>query len=180
MGGTNGMKKIVVIGPESTGKSTLSEKLAAHFNTVWTPEYAREYLEELERPYERHDLWEIARGQLRLEDKQAKQARELLVCDTDLYVIKVWSEHKYGQVDPRILEQIAARPYDLYLLTYIDIPWEDDPQREYPDPQMREYFYRIYRDIVINAGVPCVYIRGTFEERERKAIAAVESLMFEV
>ena len=170
------MKKIVVIGPESTGKSTLSEKLAAYFNTVWTPEFAREYLEELEHPYEQHDLWEIAQGQLRLEDKQAKQARELLICDTDLYVIKVWSEHKYGQVDPRILEQIAARPYDLYLLTYIDIPWEDDPQREYPDPQMREYFYRIYRDIVLNAGVPWVDIRGTFEEREQKAIAAVKGL----
>ena len=170
------MKRIVVIGPESTGKSTLSEKLAAHFNTVWTPEYAREYLEELGRPYEQSDLWEIARGQLRLEDKMVGQARELLLCDTDLYVIKVWSEHKYGQVDPRILEQIASRNYDLYLLTYIDIPWEDDPQREYPDPEMREYFYRIYRDIVINAGVPWADIRGSYEERERQAIKAIERL----
>jgi NadR type nicotinamide-nucleotide adenylyltransferase len=170
------MKKVVVLGPESTGKSTLSEKLAAHFNTVWTPEYAREYLEELGRPYEQHDLWEIAQGQLRLEDKMAQQARQLLICDTDLYVIKVWSEHKYGQADPRLLEQIASRPYDLYLLTYIDIPWEDDPQREYPDPQMREYFYRIYRDIVENAGVPWADIRGSYEERERKAIAAIEGL----
>lgn len=170
------MKKVVVIGPESTGKSTLSEKLAAHFNTVWTPEYAREYLEELGRPYEQDDLWEIAQGQLRLEDEKTLQANGLLICDTDLYVIKVWSEHKYGQVDPRILEQIAARPYDLYLLTYIDIPWEDDPQREYPDPQMREYFYRIYRDIVVNSGVPWADIRGSFAEREEKAIEAIKRL----
>jgi NadR type nicotinamide-nucleotide adenylyltransferase len=180
MGGTKGMKKVVVIGPESTGKSTLSEKLAAHFNTVWTPEYAREYLEEIGRPYEQQDLWEIAQGQLRLEDEKARKANGLLICDTDLYVIKVWSEHKYGQVDPRILEQIAARPYDLYLLTYIDIPWEDDPQREYPDPQMREYFYRIYHDIVVNAGVPWADIRGSFAEREERAIKAINSLRFEV
>jgi NadR type nicotinamide-nucleotide adenylyltransferase len=171
------MKKVVVIGPESTGKSTLSDKLAIHFNTVWTPEYARGYLNELSRPYEQHDLWEIAKGQLRLEDEKARQANRLLICDTDLYVLKVWSEHKYGQVDPRILEQIAARPYDLYLLTYIDIPWEEDPQREYPDPRMREYFYRIYRDIVVNAGVPWVDIRGGYEEREKAAIAAVNKLI---
>jgi nicotinamide riboside kinase len=120
---------------------------------------------------------EIARGQLRQEDEKARQANKLLICDTDLYVLKVWSEHKYGQADPRILEQIAGRPYDLYLLTYIDIPWEEDPQREYPDPQMREYFYRIYRDIVINAGVPWADIRGTFEEREKAAIAAVNRLI---
>lgn len=171
------MRKIVVIGPESTGKSTLSQKLAAHYNTVWTPEYARQYLDELPCPYEQHDLLQIAKGQLQLEDEKARQANELLICDTDLYVIKVWSEHKYGQCDPRILEQIAARRYDLYLLTYIDIPWEDDPLREYPDPRMREYFYRIYRDIVVNAGVPWADIRGSYAERDAKAIAAVEGLL---
>ncbi|SEK79919.1 nicotinamide-nucleotide adenylyltransferase, NadR type [Chitinophaga rupis] len=170
------MHKIVVLGPESTGKSTLSQKLAAHYNTVWTPEYAREYIENLPRSYEQHDLLAIARGQLQLEDEKAQQASELLICDTDLYVIKVWSEHKYGQCDPQILEQIASRRYDLYLLTYIDIPWENDPQREYPDPQMREYFYRIYRDIVMNSGVPWADIRGSYAEREAKAIAAVDAL----
>jgi len=171
------MHKIVVLGPESTGKSTLSQKLAAHYNTVWTPEYAREYIENLPRPYEQHDLLAIARGQLQLEDEKAQQAGDLLICDTDLYVIKVWSEHKYGQCDPQILEQIASRRYDLYLLTYIDIPWENDPQREYPDPQMREYFYRIYRDIVMNSGVPWADIRGSYAEREEKAIAAVQELI---
>ena len=170
------MFKIVVLGPESTGKSTLSQKLAAHYNTVWTPEYAREYIENLSRPYEQHDLLAIARGQLQLEDEKAQQASNLLICDTDLYVIKVWNEHKYGQCDPQILEQIASRRYDLYLLTYIDIPWENDPQREYPAPQMREYFYRIYRDIVMNSGVPWADIRGSYAEREAKAIAAVDAL----
>ena len=171
------LKKIVVLGPESTGKSTLSQQLAEYYGTVWTPEYAREYIDQLSRPYEQDDLLAIAEGQLRLEDAQAAKAKDLLICDTDLYVIKVWSEHKYGGCDPQILAQIAARKYDLYLLTYIDIPWEEDPQREYPDPQMREYFYQIYRDIVMNSGVPWTDIRGSFEEREMKAKEAVERVM---
>jgi NadR type nicotinamide-nucleotide adenylyltransferase len=171
------MKKVVVIGPESTGKSTLSEKLAAHFNTVWTPEYAREYIDQLQRPYEESDLQEIAAGQIALEQHMARQANGVLICDTDLYVIKVWSEHKYGHCDPRILQQIAQQQCDLYLLTYIDLPWEEDPQREYPDPEMRHYFYDIYREIVINSGVEWKDIRGSYEEREALAIAAVQQLL---
>lgn len=171
------MKKVVVIGPESTGKSTLSEKLAAHFNTVWTPEYAREYINQLQRPYEESDLLQIAAGQVALEQQMAGLANEVLICDTDLYVIKVWSEHKYGHCDPRILQQIARQHCDLYLLTYIDLPWEEDPQREYPDPEMRHYFYNIYREIVINSGVEWKDIRGSYEEREALAIAAVQQLL---
>ncbi|NLR78966.1 AAA family ATPase [Chitinophaga eiseniae] len=171
------MKKVVIIGPESTGKSTLSEKLAAHFNTVWTPEYAREYVDRLTRPYEQSDLLEIAAGQLALERQQAAKANEVLICDTDLYVIKVWSEHKYGDCDPRILSQIAEQNCDLYLLTYIDLPWEEDPQREHPEPEMRNYFYQLYRDIVIQSGVTWEDIRGSYEEREASAIAAVNRLL---
>jgi NadR type nicotinamide-nucleotide adenylyltransferase len=171
------MLKVVVIGPESTGKSTLSEQLANHYHTTWTPEYARLYIEELPRPYEQADLLTIAQGQLALEDAKAAEANKLLICDTDLNVIKVWSEHKYGECDPRILEAIAGRHYDLYLLTYIDIPWEEDPQREHPDPEMRVYFYEVYKNIVKNSGVPWVEIKGSFEEREKTAITAVNSLL---
>lgn len=171
------MKKVVVIGPESTGKSTLSEKLATHFNTVWTPEYAREYIDQLQRSYEQQDLLEIARVQLLLEDEQKKKARDLLICDTDLYVIKVWSEHKYGDCDAQILDQIARQQCDLYLLTYIDQPWEEDPQREYPDPEMRQYFYNIYKDIVMQSGVPFVEISGDYARREALAVAAVQQLL---
>lgn len=171
------MKKIVVIGPESTGKSTLSSQLAAHFKTVWVKEFARGYLETLNRPYEKEDLLTIAEGQLRAEDEAAAEAGNILICDTDLHVIKVWSEAKYGDCDPRILEMIAGRQYDGYLLTYIDIAWEDDPQREHPQPEERAYFYNIYRDIVMNAGVPWADIRGSYEERLQKAVAAVEGMM---
>jgi NadR type nicotinamide-nucleotide adenylyltransferase len=171
------MKKVVVIGPESTGKSTLSEKLANDFNTVWTPEFAREYIAQLTRPYVQSDLLAIAEGQLALEQEQLQKADKVLICDTDLYVVKVWSEHKYGDCDARILEAIARQSCDLYLLTYIDLPWEEDPQREYPDPEMRNYFYQVYRDIVMQSDTPWVDVRGSFEAREAIARKAVESLL---
>ncbi|MBO9152838.1 AAA family ATPase [Chitinophaga sp. GCM10012297] len=170
------MKRIVVIGPESTGKSTLSEQLAAHFKTEWVREYAREYLESLGRPYEQHDLLQIAKGQLQSEDETASRAKELIVCDTDLYVIKVWSEAKYGECDARILQMIAERKYDLYLLTYIDIPWTDDPLREHPLPSEREYFYNIYRDLVINSGIPWADVRGDYEQRLEIAVEAANQI----
>lgn len=171
------MLKVVVIGPESTGKSTLSALLAEHYQTVWVPEYARQYLEELPRPYEQRDLRTIAEGQLAQEDKLAADANKVLICDTDLRVIDFWSEFKYGNTDPWILDQIAARHYDLYLLTYIDIPWEEDPLREYPDPKMREYFYEIYQNIVSQSGTSWVEIKGSPEKRKSTAIDAVDKLL---
>ncbi len=168
-------KKIVVIGPESTGKSTLAQMLATHYATDWVKEYARDYLNDLKRDYKETDLPAIARGQILEEDKKTAQSTHpYLFCDTDLYVIKVWSEHKYNHCDNWILQQIARRPYDLYLLTYIDTPWEPDPQREYPDPKMRQYFYDTYKDIVINSGVLWTDIRGNPQKRLQQSIAAIE------
>lgn len=171
------IKKIVVIGPESTGKSTLSHALAAQLQTVWVPEYARGYLEQLGRPYEEPDLLNIAHGQLKTEDALLLQANQLLVCDTDLQVIKVWSEAKYGRCDKKILEAIAARTYDMYLLTYTDVIWEDDPLREHSLPEERAYFYNIYRDIVQSSGLPWADIRGTHEERVKLSLQAIGTLL---
>lgn len=167
----------MVIGPESTGKSTLSEQLANHYQTAWVPEFARGYLEMLGRQYNEEDLLHIAEGQLQLEDEQAAKANGLLICDTDLQVIKVWSEAKYGDCDPRILELIASRQYDLYLLTYIDMDWVDDPLREHPHPDERAHFYAVYRDIVVNAGLPWADIRGSYAQRLQTAIDAVEKII---
>jgi NadR type nicotinamide-nucleotide adenylyltransferase len=169
------IRKVVIIGPESTGKSTLTESLARHYATAWTPEYAREFLAHLQGPYREAHLLEIARGQLAAEQQAEQQARGgLLFCDTDLYVIKVWSEHRFGSCDPWILRQIASRRYDLYLLSYIDVPWEDDPQREYPSQTMRRYFYEVYRDIVQQSGAPWVDIRGTASQRLARATAYID------
>lgn len=164
------LKKVVIIGPESTGKSTLAENLAGYFGCLWVPEFAREYLENLGRPYEYDDLTEIAKGQVGLEDEFGLKSKDLLVCDTDLNVIKVWSNHKYGRVHPWIEDQIKTRKYDLYLLTDIDIPWKDDPQREHPDPTMRKYFFDLYQKILLESGVPFAFVSGNQEERKQLSI----------
>jgi NadR type nicotinamide-nucleotide adenylyltransferase len=168
------IKKVVVLGPECTGKSELSAYLADALHTVWVPEYAREYLDDLQRPYGPEDLPLIARGQLALEDAMERKANKVLICDTDLYVIKVWSNFKYGYCDPEILRSIASRGYDLYLLTYIDIPWAYDPLREHPD--QREELYQLYLQEMKNQPVPFVEIKGTREARRKAATTAIRAL----
>jgi NadR type nicotinamide-nucleotide adenylyltransferase len=169
------LKKVVVIGPECTGKSELSEFLADHFKTSWVPEYARGYIDNLRRPYEPHDLIAIAHGQLRIEDEWARDANRVLICDTNLYVIKVWSEFKYGNVDAEINNAINNRTYDLYLLTNIDLPWQDDPQREHPDK--REMLFEIYHNEMRSQSVPFVEISGPREQRRATAVSAIENLL---
>lgn len=169
------IKKVVVIGPECTGKSELSQFLAEHFKTEWVPEYARNYIDHLVRPYHQEDLTVIAHGQLRLEDEWTRDANKILVCDTNLYVIKIWSEFKFGNCSKEILQHIATRPYDLYLLTYVDIPWQEDPQREHPDK--REELYQLYLQELKNQPAPVVEIKGEREQRRKTAVEAVEKLV---
>jgi NadR type nicotinamide-nucleotide adenylyltransferase len=169
-------KKIVVIGPECTGKSTLSAGLAKALGTVWVREYAREYLDKLGRPYAEEDLYEMAQGQMAAEEEQLAKAAGHLICDTDLYVIKVWSESSYERCDRKVMEAIATRPYDLYLLSYIDVPWVADPLREHGSEKERAYYYHQYRDIVQQSGVAWADIRGTETERLGAALQAIAAL----
>ena len=171
----NNVKRVVIIGPECTGKSELSATLADVYDTVWVREFAREYLDRLGRPYGEHDLKIIARGQLAHEDSMAVKANKVLICDTDLYVIKVWSNFKYGYCDPEILDMIARRKYDLYLLTYIDIPWVSDPLREHPD--QRKELYSIYLREMQSQSVPFVEIKGDRDERRMTSTAAINALL---
>ena len=169
------VKKVAVIGPECTGKSALSEYLASHFKTTWVPEYARGYMGYLVRPYVQSDLLTIAHGQMRIEDEWEGDSQGVMICDTNLYVIKVWSEFKFGNCDKEILGYIANRKYDLYLLTYIDIPWEADPLREHPDK--REELYSIYLNEMKHQSVPFVEIRGEREVRQKAAVDAIEKIL---
>ena len=194
------MKKIVIIGPESTGKSTLCEQLAQHYNTLWCPEYAREYLLKHGTDYSFDDLLTIAKGQVALEEKYIKSlvsSREsrvkasglqgshsrlttpgsLLFIDTDMYVMKVWCEFVFENCHRFILDQIVERKYDLYLLCNVDLPWVKDELREYPDLENRLKLYYIYKDIMVNQSVPWVDISGDYEERLQKAISAVDGLI---
>jgi len=170
-------KKIVVIGPESTGKSTLCEQLATHYQTEWVPEYARNYLLEIRRPYTYEDLSLIARGQLQSEDQISSGLHKpLLFIDTDMYVMKVWCEYVFGKCHPFILDEIVKRNYDGYLLCNTDLPWVADELREYPDLESRERLYLMYKDLMINQSTPWVEIQGDYDERLQKAVNFVKAL----
>jgi len=188
------LKKIVITGPESTGKSTLCEQLAKHYETIWCPEYAREYLLKHGTDYTFDDLLTIAKGQLSLEDQYVSSIvnRESLkresnspitfrhsplFIDTDMYVMKVWCEYVFGKCHQFILDEIVERKYDLYLLCNTDLPWVKDELREYPNEEPRKELYHIYKDIMINQQTAWVEISGDYEERLQKAIAAVDALL---
>jgi nicotinamide riboside kinase len=196
------IKKIVIIGPESTGKSTLCEQLAAHYNTVWCPEYAREYLLQNGTNYTFDDLATIAKGQVALEDEyvgkvenqESRKVRKLtepgsvlpdlqtsglLFLDTDMYVMKVWCEFVFGRCHRFILDEIVARKYDLYLLCNTDLPWTKDELREYPDLESRETLFKMYKDILMNQSTPWVEIKGSNDDRLKIAIEATEKLLYE-
>lgn len=198
--------KIVILGPESTGKSTLCELLAQHYNTLWCPEFAREYLTTHGMDYDFDDLLSIAKGQLALEkeyetmvDSQwsmvegsisgeakrwvnAKTLRSqnhppLLFVDTDMYVMKVWCEYVFQQCHHFILNEIIQQTTNFYLLCKPDLPWAEDVLREYPDEKPRLELYQIYRDIMINQKVPWVEISGDYDARLEKAISAIDKFI---
>jgi NadR type nicotinamide-nucleotide adenylyltransferase len=168
--------KIAITGPESTGKSMLAEQLAAHYKTTWVPEYAREYLEVLGKPYEEADILRIAQGQLEGEASQLKQAVRFLFCDTELIVTKIWSEVKYGRCDPWIPETIRTHGYDLYLLCDIDLPWQYDPLREHPD--QRQYLFDLYYNELKDRKFPFAVIHGAGPARLENAIEIIENFPF--
>lgn len=167
-------KRIAIIGPESTGKTTLARDLAAYFKTEWVPEYARQYLNELGREYVREDLKSIAEGQLMLERQQEEKSGSLLICDTNLIVIKVWSEHKYGKIDRWIAEQAEKRKYHFYFLTACDVPWEHDDLRENPDD--REEIFARYKSFLEKNDLPYQILEGSHKERMKKSIEIINDL----
>lgn len=174
------VKKIVIIGPESTGKSTLCEQLATHYNTIWVKEFAREYLLKNGTDYTFEDLLDIAKGQVvneesGIENLVAANNKPLFI-DTDMYVMKVWCEFVFDKCHHWILNRIVERKYDLYLFCNVDLPWVKDELREYPDLENRQKLYHYYKDIMVNQNVPWVDISGTYEERLKKAIIAVDNL----
>ena len=184
------VKKIVVIGPESTGKSTLCLQLAEHYQTLWCPEYAREYLDTHGKEYNYEDLLTIAKGQIELEKLSVANCQfseknnyqlsiinyQPIFIDTDMYVMKVWCEFTFGKCHSWVLNQIAIREYDLYLLCNVDLPWIKDELREYPDMKTRNKLYHYYKDLMINQHTPWVDISGNYKERLQKAIKEIDGL----
>ena len=170
----------MLFGPESTGKTTLARDLAEHYDTVWVPEYARQYLQDKwdreQQTCQPEDLLPIAIGQMRLENALARQANRLLVCDTDLLETKVYSEAYYQeQCDPVIGKYALENQYDLYFLTGIDVPWEADDLRDRPGQRM-EMFSR-FRRALEEYNRSFVILKGDRLQRFERAIHHIDKLL---
>lgn len=166
-------RKIAIVGPESTGKTTLCHQLAEWFDGEWIPEVAREYISSRIKPYTKEDVETIARLQIELEHGKEKSINPWLFCDTNLLVIKIWMEDVFGKCPDWILQECANRTYDLHLLMKPDLEWEPDPIRENPDRQ--EYFYKLYQNELQKAGVLWCEISGKGEARLQHAIDAIRN-----
>ena len=167
------MIKVVITGPESSGKTTLATALAAYYQTPWVPEYARTYLNRIGRPYREADLLTIAQGQVQRENKAACPSPPLLLCDTSLLVIKIWSSYRYHRCHPWIEEQLAHRPVDHYLLCRPDLPWQPDPQRE--NPNNRDELFELYQQAL--STISHTIIEDNRAQRIESSVEVIDRLL---
>ncbi len=169
------IRKIAIVGPESTGKSTISPMLAEHYETVWVPEYAREYCEKLSAPCTWEDEINMFRGQLELEKELLPKANKILICDTTFITVKIWSDQMFGKAPQEVIDELAKHPYDFYLLMNIDLPWEDDPLRDFPN--MREHFMEVWHRELQELEAHYSVISGQAEERFQNAVRAIDEFL---
>jgi NadR type nicotinamide-nucleotide adenylyltransferase len=168
------LKRIAITGPESTGKTQLAKELAAHFQANWVPEFAREYLSAKSQNYEIEDIIAIAQGQLKSEEKAAKETTGFLFCDTDFTVLKIWSQEVFTTCPHWIEEKFVQHSYDLYLLCYPDLDWEADPLRENPTDSLR--LFKRYKNELKKASFNYAIVKGSGEARLKNAINFVMRL----
>lgn len=172
--------KVVLFGPESTGKTTLSKQLSEHYNCLWVPEFAREYLQKKwnfqKKICQLEDLIPIAEGQMKLENELANKSKSLLICDTDLLETKVYSETYYdGFCDPLLNKYAIENTYNLYFLTYIDTQWEADDLRD--KPHERETMFQAFQQALIDNNRPYVLLKGSQSDRLKLAIKHIDNLI---
>ncbi|MFA4867341.1 MAG: ATP-binding protein [Pedobacter sp.] len=168
-------KKIAIVGPESTGKSTITQQLAAHYNTLWVPEYARYYCAALTEPCNLQDEINMFHGQVALEESiLAVAQKDLIFCDTTFLTVKIWSDEVFGETPEIVSEALPKYHYDLYLLMDIDLPWQEDPLRDFPNK--REHFMNVWHQELkaLNANYKLI---GGIENRLENAIAAVDQFI---
>lgn len=171
--------RIAVYGPESTGKTRLAARLAAHFGAALVPEYARERWDAQGGVLGLEDMLPISCEQARREDAAAAQADRLVICDTDALTTMLWSDLLYGTCPDELRRSVEkrCRNYALYLLLDIDVPFAPDPQRCFPDPDDRAKCLRVWRGALERRHLPFVEIRGDWAAREHAAISVVAALL---
>ncbi|MDR1592306.1 MAG: ATP-binding protein [Prevotellaceae bacterium] len=171
------MKTIVILGPESTGKTTLAEQLSKHLKAVYIPEYARTYVENLSCGYTYDDVETIAKRQVAdFKEAIAKDdnSAKYLVMDTFLIVTKVWFLHVFHRCPLWLQPELEMAQIDLFLLCKPDIPWVDDPVRE--NPHLREYLYEWYKNELISLNATFVEIGGAGNSRTKHALQAIKTV----
>jgi NadR type nicotinamide-nucleotide adenylyltransferase len=166
------MIRIGITGPESSGKTTLAEQLALQTNGTWIPEIAREFLEQLNRKYTQDDLDTIAKGQIESWEKSSES--KIQFCDTDMLVMKVWSDFKFGTCSSFILEALNQQTFDHYFLCQPDIEWEEDPLREHPEK--REELFELYLAELKVRNLSFTVIGGSLEERLAKCFKVLSTI----
>lgn len=155
--------KIAITGPESCGKTTLAVQLSAALNEPFSSEYARTFLVNLDRKYRQSDLDLIAKAQIENQQKAIENCRKYAIFDTDLSVIKIWSDVVYGDCSDFINTNFEANFADLYLLCAPDMPWEADPLRE--NPTNRDELFEKYEQLLKDYQLPYVVIAGNQKQR---------------
>lgn len=174
------VKRIAIFGTESTGKTALAQRLAAHFGEPWAPEFVRAFWDERGGRIGAADLDAIARGQMANEERAAATARRVVFCDTELITCTLWDDLLFPGGCPAWVRDEAnrrAHDYALYLLCDADVPFAPDPQRCFPDASSRERLRQRWREALVSRGLPFAEIQGPWPEREARAIAAVESVL---
>ncbi|WP_379087131.1 AAA family ATPase [Pedobacter sp. UC225_65] len=169
------IKKIAIVGPESTGKSTISQQLAKYYKVPWVPEYARYYCAALTADCTLQDEVNMFHGQVALEESVLAMAdTDFIICDTTFVTVKIWSDEMFGKTPQVVLDELHKRPYDLYLLLDIDLPWQEDSLRDFPT--MREHFMEIWHKELQALDANYVVIRG-IETRLQNAIIAIDTFL---
>ncbi len=176
-GNSTNIIRIVLYGPESTGKTTLASDLANHYSTSWVPEFARNYLQEkwdlYQKKCSKDDLLFIAKKQLELENQRLMNANKILFCDTNVLVTQLWSEVYFDSYcHPKILNMVTKSNYDLYLFTDIDVPWEFDDLRDMPHQRDKLYLY--HQKLLDFYGFEYLKIQGNPRERLDKAVSYID------
>lgn len=172
--------RIVLYGPESTGKTTLAKALADEYKTTWVAEFARDYLQrkwdETKTVCTQEDLIVIAQGQLAAENKALKNAKNIVFCDTNIVVTQIWSEtHFDGYCDPRIRAWAQRFHYDYYFLTATDVPWQADDLRDRPN--QRAAMFNSFQNKLREKNLPFTVLEGSHEARMEKAKAQINELL---
>jgi NadR type nicotinamide-nucleotide adenylyltransferase len=169
------IKKIAIVGPESTGKSTISKQLAKHYRVPWVPEYARYYCQALTGDCTLQDEANMFFGQVALEESVlAMTETDFIICDTTFLTVKIWSDEMLGETPQVVLDALLEKPYDFYILMEIDLPWADDPLRNFPN--QRAYFMEVWHKELTSLNANYVVVGG-IENRLQNAINAIDKFL---